>query len=198
MRTRRHHAAMVGRHGTTLAALLAVAACGGDASTASRADWSGRYRGPQVNQPGSCAQPLPAPATSATSYVELPTSQQPFEIGVEVVRSNADARRYVVTPLDTPTGSPVPGLGFTLQVEGDGAQTSTRTITWMEGAREGNHTFHVTQHFSGTGRFERSGGETTLTNAGTFTFTLREGGAAGPVFTTCSWNVTVGMTRVDD
>jgi hypothetical protein len=182
-----------------LLALAATLGCGSDGGTGTipTGDFAGTYQATQTNDEVACTpEALPAPELNdPAQYVQYGdvTGGDP-----RMLVRQAGSRLTVSAELDD-QGRPVPGLDFTGSIAADGSFTLSRNIAvGFEGPRAGGHTFYVAQQASITGRFETGAGEPRMTASGTFTDVFRDGGASGPVFTTCTLPFTTTATRIRD
>ena len=183
------------------ALLLCCAGCAGDGSDVTGAgtsptDFSGFYRGVQVNPGGSCSPtPLPAATTSDTSQY-LPAgvlAAETFE-GWGRVTQSGSALTFVFS--DSLGRNPAPLIAGVIQPDGSFTQ-SRSLVLGREALREGGHQFVIEQRQTAVGKFERADGGLRWTSAGIFTYRFHDGGSVtGPVFTTCTRTFTWIATRV--
>lgn len=134
---------------------------------------------------------LPAAIDADSSrYVQIPGSSFSLSEGARITQAG---RQLTVVPLDA--------LGreqtaHALQGSIDGLGESVVSGSWellVEGPREGGHTFQVSETVVDSGRYSRDillppgkgPGEASRQASIWRTFVFRDGGSAGPIYTTC-------------
>jgi hypothetical protein len=184
-----------------LAILAAVTGCSGSSTGPQTISKSGRYVVVWTRSAAVCSPvALPAPAEAdTTQYVRVSQSML-------TLQSTLDAR----DDDSTISFAAVAGTGSnpTLAVAGPVAASTdvallTRSATQMEGPRAGGHSFYVAESGVDSTRFihlvETPPGrsvEISFTGTGSGTSTFRDGGASGPIFTTCAFSETVTGSKV--
>jgi hypothetical protein len=168
----------------SFALILSVGICGcasGDA-TGPALNFSGVYSLAQVAQAATCSpQALPA-ATSAT----VSLYQQFLPPGSTQVQNTIVHNGTSFNVIPMPGGQPQASITLTGTITNNGDTSVLRAGTFgTEGPRQGGHTFFVTGTTMGIGHMQSNGTVLQLSATYTNTFTFRDGGDTGTVFTTC-------------
>lgn len=172
-------------------ALLAIASCS-ETTAPPLSDLSGVWSILGRSGQASCSpSPLPAPIESDTNlYVQLPP---PSESLTGQFRLSQNGGELAMTRIDA-QGHPQSEFTLTGSIDtwGGSSQSSGSWPLRVEGPREGGHLFQVSESVVDKSHFFRDVllPNGALGNAGRMstinrTFVFRDGGASGPVFTTC-------------
>ncbi len=179
------------------ALVMPIAACGNGVTASSNIDYSGVYYLAGTRQVVVCSpQPLPAALLADTTRY-VPISPRPSQV-TSRLRVRQSEAGYTIVSLDS-TGHVIVPVGISDMVDstvGFGAVVRRLVSSRMEGPREGGHTFAVSDStrvylfFSPVVSIPPKSGQAALQGAaintsGSETFTFRDGGPRGAVFTTC-------------
>lgn len=161
----------------------------------------GRYLRVSVSSALTCSPAsLPAPSSSdASQYIRTPVLNQ-TDTAVFDVRQSGDS--LYETPINS-AGQMDTAHEFVGVVDGNGSFTSHASSHLTEGARAGGHTFDVTGISTSTGLYMSlklllpgNDSQIALSAATSTSYTFREGGPGGPIFTVCSVSGTVNGSRI--
>jgi hypothetical protein len=186
------------RSRASAALALALTACGASTDPddqSSTANFSGLYRGTQVDPAGSCEpRALPAPLSLDTTRYLSPEALRARTTGA-LGRVGHVGSTLTLVFSDTLGGATEPPIAGTVQA--DGSFTQTRTLLLgREGPRVGTDGFYIEQRQTAQGRFERVGTETRWSSAGAFTYDFHDGSPTGTVYARCTRPFTWTATRI--
>ncbi|HVX41860.1 MAG TPA: hypothetical protein VHB25_20030 [Gemmatimonadaceae bacterium] len=173
---------------------LASAACGSSQPTRPDAigsiSFDGRYDVSTSRATIACSpSALPHPATSNTDYADVPSASVIASASAHVLEGDSTASISIASA----AGSGATPLTLTGGLSATGDGIFTRSAVIAESPRAGGHTFTVLDALTDTVHFfaliatppGQSNGAQIFMH-GTERYEFHDGGAAGPVFTTCS------------
>jgi hypothetical protein len=179
--------------------VIVLSGCSSTQPTDSGNPIQGRYLATWTESAAVCApQPLPPAQGGTSQYAQVPsvTTASQVTLQIDVVGSTI---RLAPTSTVTDSMSSLIWQGTVLYDSAAVANMTTRT----EGPRLGGHTFFVEANHVATGRFypaiqspPGNGVQVSMSAAGADTFTFRDGGPTGTVFTTCVVPETVTAEKI--
>ena len=169
-------------------ALMVVSGCASTQPADPPNPVQGRYLATWTESAAVCApQPLPEPQSATSQYAQVPSVTTVSQVTVQVDITGSTLR---LAPTSTIADS-MSSLIWRGTILDDTAAVSNVT-TRTEGLRAGGHTFLVVANNLATTKFlpliqtpPGSNVEVSMSAAGADTFTFRDGGPAGTIFTTC-------------
>lgn len=172
--------------------LLLLASCTDSTTASSRTDLEGVYTLSLTRARAICS-PLALPdaiVADTSQYASIPTVQS---ASIAKIRVQLDGTKITIAPLGA-QGQIMTSFSATGTIDSNGRSETMRIGTpRLESLRQGGHTFYVTESELTSTYFMKlpqlppgNGVDVQESSAGTQTFTFRDGGATGAIFTTCA------------